>query len=340
MGLISLFTACEQDDTDNGIELGDVNVFVLCEGNFGSGNASLWRFDLETLAAEGPIYANLTGNALGDVGQSLTLYNDKLYIINNNSHTIEILELGDEITYAGTLALPNSSPREMTVLDGIGYVSCWQAYGIIAIDLSTNALIDTIDCGGMPEDIVACDDILFVALNMNADWTSADQVLQIDPVSGEITQSYTVVPGPGQIRLLDEKLYVASTYYDASWNTCVGISAIDLSAGTVASNDFGRSQGFIADLVLIGDSIYFVTSAGATLLNGNLSLADDSILGVSSAVYSAGSYEQYSFFGSTDYTAPDTVAVFDGAGQQLGEVVVGALPGDFVTYVKRGFTAR
>lgn len=24
MGLISLFTACEQDDTDNGIELGDV----------------------------------------------------------------------------------------------------------------------------------------------------------------------------------------------------------------------------------------------------------------------------------------------------------------------------
>ena len=86
-------------------------IFTLCEGNFGTPNASLWSINESGSQSEGPIYWDENSNPLGDVGQSMTIVNDeKLYIIMNNSHSIEILNLmGSNQTFSGSIPLPSSS---------------------------------------------------------------------------------------------------------------------------------------------------------------------------------------------------------------------------------------
>ena len=90
-----LLCSCETETTQSEYSLSDVNVFVLCEGNFGHDNASLWKINLNDFLATGPVYQGLTGQLLGDVGQSIAIHDNKLYVVINNSHKVEIFNLED-----------------------------------------------------------------------------------------------------------------------------------------------------------------------------------------------------------------------------------------------------
>ena len=57
------------------------NTFILCEGNFNTPNSTLWMLNEELDQITGPIYWDPNVNPLGDTGQSMTIYNNKLYII-------------------------------------------------------------------------------------------------------------------------------------------------------------------------------------------------------------------------------------------------------------------
>ena len=90
-------------------------VFVACEGNFGASNGSVHYFN-----QSGDIFSV---DNIGDIVQSLEVYNDKLFVIVNNSHKI----IAYYITENG-LSLPGievstngSSPREMVIVDDYLY---------------------------------------------------------------------------------------------------------------------------------------------------------------------------------------------------------------------------
>ncbi len=333
--LAFMFVGCETDDSKHDISLNDINVFALCEGNFGAGNASLWRFDLEGVEADGPIYEKITGDQLGDVGQSLTLVDDNLFIINNNSNTIEVLNLADEITYTGTIDLPWAGPREMVALDGIGYVTNWYAGGIIAIDLTTLAIIDTLICEGMTENIVVDGNDLYVSVTMNSDWTSANKVLRISTTTKQVTQEFEVVTGPGQLKISGDHIYIASTYYDANWTTYVGLSTINLNTGTVIMKEYGATFSYTSDLVVIDNTVHYITTSGAVPVNADLSTNESQQIATLKGVYSAGAFDEYLYFGvTTDYIAPDTVYVYDMDGTLIGSTPVGAIPGSYATYIQ------
>lgn len=330
-----VFIGCETNNPNNNYSLSDINVFALCEGNFGAGNASLWRFDLEGVEAEGPIYENITGNPLGDTGQSLTLVGDNLFIVNNNSNTIEVLNLTDEITYVGTIDLPWAGPREMVELDGIGYVTNWYAGGIIAIDLTTLTIVDTLFCDGMTEDIVVDGQDLFVSVIMNNDWTSANKVLKLSTATKQVSQEFEVITGPGQMRISGDYIYVASTYYDINWMTFVGLSTINLNTGEVATKDYGLTFSYTSDLAVIDDTVYYITTSGAVPVSADLSSNENQQIANLRGVYSAGAFDEYLYFGvTTDYIAPDTVYVYDMEGTLVGSTAVGAIPGSYATYLK------
>ena len=62
-------------------------VFVACEGNFGASNGSIHIIDEngETSSV----------NDIGDVVQSLEVFNNKLFVIVNNSHKIIAFEINE-----------------------------------------------------------------------------------------------------------------------------------------------------------------------------------------------------------------------------------------------------
>ena len=111
----------------------NITLFTLCEGNFGSANSSLWSSSLNGGSIHTSIHWDENSNPLGDVGQSLNIYQEKLYVVMNNSHTIEIMNLSDGAYYDRTINLPNSSPRYITFNDNKGYISSWNQNAILVL---------------------------------------------------------------------------------------------------------------------------------------------------------------------------------------------------------------
>ncbi len=311
-------------------------IFTLCEGNFGTPNASLWSINESGSQSEGPIYWDENSNPLGDVGQSMTIVNDeKLYIIMNNSHSIEILNLmGSNQTFSGSIPLPSAAPRYMIANENgsTGYVSCWNVNGIIVIDLLTDTIMDTISVGGMPEMMVMHNGNIYTSIAMNSDWSSSERIISVDVSTKTVVDSFTVVPGPAALLLKDESLFVASTYYDDSWNTYAGNSKIDLSTGNVTTYDAGMTFDYGPDLVQVGVDVYRIYTNGIAPLNDDLSINSDSIIGEFPGLYSVSVHNDNIYFGSTDYMAPDNVYVTDADGTIISEYTVGALPGSFAFY--------
>ena len=173
--LICLFVfsiGCE----DN-IERNDTNelLIVASEGNFGSSNGSLSVFKGKNKIQ--------TIDDIGDVVQSITTYNNKLFVVVNNSHLIKVFS----ITESG-LKLPgidintnNSIPRELIVHNNKAYFTNYNSQDVKVLDLETYYIEKSIKVNGLPESIVSDGKHLWVAINMNPDYSSANSVIKINP---------------------------------------------------------------------------------------------------------------------------------------------------------------
>lgn len=83
-----LTTACNvTDDVPAGgdISSAESGVFVLCEGNFNSGNASLSYYNPTTKTVENGVFRRVNDRKLGDTGQSITINDGTAYIAVENS---------------------------------------------------------------------------------------------------------------------------------------------------------------------------------------------------------------------------------------------------------------
>ncbi len=329
--LFFLVAGCEDQKKGTVESLNPLNVFALCEGNFNQSNASLWLFDPEDSTIQGPIYQTLTGKPLGDVGQSLTIDGDRLFVVNNNSHAIKVLQLGDEISVAKEISLPGASPRYLTVYQGKAYVTCWYLNGIIALDLNTYSPVDTLYVPGMPERLLEYGGSFYVSMKLNSDWSDGHQVLKLDP-AGTFLATYEVIPGPGEMTIHDGSLYVASKYYDENWNSYAGTSRINLTTGKVETKDYGTATEYGDDIFEYQNQVYRVYGGGIAPIKGDLTVAIDEKIGNAPLLYSAAAYKDYLFFGLSDYEAPDEIQVLDVQGNLLQSYTTGALPGAFAFF--------
>ncbi len=331
LSLILAFPACEDGADTKKETLNKLNVFVLCEGNFGQSNASLWSLNPEMDEIQGPIYKNITGKSLGDIGQSMALRDNRLWVINNNTHSIEIFLLDQEILHENSISIPGSSPRYMTFLNDKAYVTCWYIPGIIVIDANSQTVIDTIFLDGLPEMIVENNGYLFTGLIMNTDWSSGTHLLKISP-EGSIVNTYDVIKGPDQLLIKDDELYVTSSYYDEAYTTSyTGTSRINLTNGDIITKDHGTALPG-QDMVILNDRVYRIFEGGVVPLNNDLSLDLNEKIGNESGLYSAAAKGDKLFFGLTDYVAPDEVKLLNTQGVLLKTYQVGALPGSFLFY--------
>jgi len=305
--------------------------FVLCEGNYGAGNAALWSFDP---AEENSEQLILGGTALGDVGQSMTLDDYRLFTVINNSHKIEIFDVEESITHLGTIQLNNASPRYIVADENLGYVSCWNLAAILLIDLNNHAVIDTIATPGMPEDLILDGSSLFASIPMNNYWGTENSVIEISTQTRSIINTYETISGPTDMELIGSYLFVAGTYYGQDWTTYTGLTKIDIINGIVTTYADGANFHIKGDLVTLDESLYRLTTTGLAPVNNDLSLDMDQVLGNQTSAYSAWANSEYIYFGTTDFSAPDTVSITNHAGELVNQVVVGAIPGDFISISK------
>ncbi|NOZ07252.1 MAG: hypothetical protein GXO91_00055 [FCB group bacterium] len=301
-------------------------VFVLCEGNYAAGNASLWQLDNEALTP-------YPGNPLGDTGQSMVTDDDRLYVILNGSSELKVFQIdGDtgSLSLVTTVNTNYSGPRNMVILNGTGYLTQWYSGTIGVLDLETLEFTTQIPVAGLPEDIVTDGTFLYTSITMNPDWSAANLVQVIDPQSQSVIDSWEVGSGPGDLLLRGDDLYVARTYFDADWNAFAGTSKINLSSGEITIRDYGSTTAFGADLAVIGDTVYRTYSGGVVPIDDDLNIIGDGQIGNFEGIYSMAANGGLIYLGITDdYLAPDQIFVMDTAGNILGQYDTGAIPGSF-----------
>ena len=96
VGATLSLTACMKWDYGDAVE--DFNatgagLFITNEGNFQYGNASLSYYDPETKQVQNEVFFRANGMKLGDVAQSMTIYDNKGWVVVNNSHVIFAIDL-------------------------------------------------------------------------------------------------------------------------------------------------------------------------------------------------------------------------------------------------------
>jgi hypothetical protein len=163
--LVLLLPACSRDENPVTpvLPVGKPGVYILNEGNFQRANASLSYFVSEDGTVIADVYKQENSRDLGDTGNSLTLYHDRLYIVMNGSNRIEVIDNHTK-KRVKTFSLPDgASPRHLVFDEhGRGFISCLYTNEVIVYDDSVNTITARVPVGANPEQMLVWRNHLFV----------------------------------------------------------------------------------------------------------------------------------------------------------------------------------
>lgn len=180
---ITIFSSCSGDDEEisgPGVtpvtpgEKGPIKGFYLLnEANMGSNKSSIDYFDAESGTYYQNIYPTINPNIiheLGDVGNDIQIYGNKLYAVINVSGYIEVMDVNTG-KHTHSLTIPNC--RYVVFDKGYAYVSSYNGPVLIdpdaplgcvvKVDTATMQEVGRVTVGYQPEEMVIRDNKLYVA---------------------------------------------------------------------------------------------------------------------------------------------------------------------------------
>lgn len=195
-------------------------LYILNEGLFQMNNSTLSYYDYTTGAFTSNIFLDVNHRGLGDVGNDLQQYGNKLYIVVNNSNIVEVVDV-KTVQSLKTINLPQKQPRYVAFLDGKAYISCFDG-DVVRVDTTSLEVEATVHTGLNPDGICACNGKLYVSnsggLN-SPDYNNTVSV--IDPASFTVIKDITVGINPTRIKSWQDRyVYVVSNgnYNDVNFN--------------------------------------------------------------------------------------------------------------------------
>lgn len=168
-------------------------VFVLNEGNFMFSNSKISYHNLSESATIVDLYEQTNGSGVGDVLQSMVIFNSKAYVVVNNSGKIEVchpVTLEKLNTISGF-----TSPRYfLPVSNNKAYVTDLYADKVWIVNLVNNTISGSIPLNGWSEELVEVYGKVFVTNYERG------KLFVIDPITDQLSDSLTLTEGAGFIR--------------------------------------------------------------------------------------------------------------------------------------------
>ncbi len=176
-------------------------LFILNEGNFQYGNASLSFYNPEEHMVSNEVFYRANGMKLGDVGQSLAMYGGRLWIVVNGSHVVFAV---DPVTFKEIGRIENlTSPRYIEFLsDSKAYVSQLWDNRIFIVNPSTYSVTGYITVPdmtmetGSTEQMVRYGDFVYCCC-----WSYQNRIIKIDTKTDQVVGSLTIGIQPNSLVL-------------------------------------------------------------------------------------------------------------------------------------------
>lgn len=188
----------------SGTATGD-GLFIINEGNFMYGNASLSYYSISGKRVVNGIFARVNGEVLGDVAQSMVIRDGRGYVVVNNSGVIFIIDIDNGYVIGTVEGL--LSPRYVHFLsDTKAYVTDLYASKITIFNPKTGAITGEIPTPRhmSTEQMVQSGKYVFVNC-----WSYDNTILVVDTDSDTIVDEITVGIQPTSMVIdKNEKIWV------------------------------------------------------------------------------------------------------------------------------------
>ncbi len=184
-------------------------ILIANEGNYGNPNASVSYYDLATHQISNSIYNAVNDEALGDVLQHIGLYQDKAYLVMNNSDKVVIV---NRVSFQKIATITDgiSKPRHIAFADNKYFVTNSASKIITVYDATTNNKVADIAStdGKSIDNIVSIGNKIFV---MQAIFGTGNSIMVIDAVNLTTLGTISVNDDLQWIHATNDKLYAWCT---------------------------------------------------------------------------------------------------------------------------------
>ncbi|HRS53519.1 MAG TPA: YncE family protein [Bacteroidales bacterium] len=336
--IVALFciVSCKKDteevQKDDFSILSGNGVFVLNEGNFQWGNASVSFYKYSDGSVISDIFFEANNRPLGDVAQSISIFQDKLYIVVNNSGKIEVINPVDFKSEGIIAGL--TSPRYFIGLStNKAYISDLNANYITIVDLTTLQKSGHIDCYGSTEEMILYNDKVYVSN------TRKSYIYIIDPSTDLIIDSILTAYAPNSM-VIDKngKLWVISmgNYTPEIYGCLQRINVIDKNIEL--SLPFNKPLN-IWDKLRINntkDTLYFFNDGVCKMSIYSTSLPQNAFINQGNKLFYGLAVEPTTgniyVSDAIDYVQKGTVFIYSPAGYLLKSFKAGIIPSTFCFY--------
>jgi hypothetical protein len=160
--------------------------FVVNEGNFRGGNGSLSFYSYDSSKISNDLFYSVNGKPLGDVPYSMTINQDKGYIVVNNSGKIEVIDPVTTVSKSTITKLV--SPRNMAIVNSSkAYVTSLYSDSVTIISLATNSISGYINIRRTSEAIAVLDNKVYVS-----NWVGGKEIMIINSLTDKVSDSIEV----------------------------------------------------------------------------------------------------------------------------------------------------
>lgn len=207
LALSLLIVACKKDKKEEDpipVDTFSNGLLVLNEGLFQQNNSSLSWVNFDGDIVNNSIFEQKTDRQLGDTGNDIQRYGNKIYVVVNVSSTIEVLNAQTGVSEAQIIMSNGGTPkqpRSIAFYNGKAYVSCYDGF-VDVIDTTSLTVQQRIPVGSNPEDIIVTNNRIYVTNSGGLNYPNVDSTISvIDPFSNTELLKITIGNNPGGLEV-------------------------------------------------------------------------------------------------------------------------------------------